>query len=605
MIEERRKKYEKELHEKYLQLYHNEQCYEELMQMLEEAYQNRPAELRRLDDRREKEPNWYRNRTMLGMTMYPKLFAGGLKGVIEHLDYLSEQKITYLHLMPLLKMPHPYNDGGYAVEDFKQVDPEIGTNEELKRLTKELRKRGISLCLDVVMNHTADTHEWAIRAKRGEQEYMDRYQCYETREIPDQFEKTMPQVFPETAPGNFTWCEEMHRHVLTTFYPYQWDLNYHNPKVFNEMIGNILYLANLGVEVFRIDAVPYIWKELGTNCRNLPQVHLIVRMLRMILEMVCPGVILKGEVVMEPKELPVYFGTENEPECHMLYGVSSMVNLWAALATRDTRMLKHQMDVIHSLPKNCYFVNYLRCHDDIGWGLDEEQEKKLEIDPIQHKEYLYHFFEGTYPYSFARGELYNYDPVTKDARSCGTTASLCGIEKGGFEGDLEQVKQGIQRVLMMHAACMSMEGFIMLSSGDEIGQVNDYTYKNDPEKRVDSRYIHRGKFDWKLADGRKRKGTVQKELFDGTGKLRSIRSKEKVFDASANVWTLDTWENGILGVVRELEGEQMTALFNFAEEDRTAWIEEEGEYMDLYTGKKVSLQAIKMEGHSFVLAKKC
>ena len=481
MIEERRKRYEKELHEKYLQLYHNEQCYEELMQMLEGAYQDRSAELRRLDGRREKEPNWYRNRNMLGMTMYPKLFAGGLKGVIEHLDYLSEQKITYLHLMPLLKMPHPYNDGGYAVEDFKQVDSEIGTNEELKRLTKELRKRGISLCLDVVMNHTADTHEWAIRAKRGEQEYMDRYQCYETREIPDQFEKTMPQVFPETAPGNFTWCEEMHRHVLTTFYTYQWDLNYHNPKVFNEMIENILYLANLGVEVFRIDAVPYIWKELGTSCRNLPQVHSIVRMLRIIVEMICPAVILKGEVVMEPKELPVYFGTESEPECHMLYGVSSMVNLWAALATRDTRMLKHQMDVIHSLPKNCYFVNYLRCHDDIGWGLDEEQEKKLEINPIRHKEYLYHFFEGTYPYSFARGELYNYDPATKDARSCGTTASLCGIEKGGFEGDLEQVKQGIQRVLMMHAACMSMEGFVMLSSGDEIGQVNDYDYKKNPD----------------------------------------------------------------------------------------------------------------------------
>ena len=218
MIEERRKRHENELHEKYLQLYHDEQCYEELIQILEVAFQNRPVELRRLDGRREKEPNRYCNRNMLGMTMYPKLFAGGLKGVIEHLDYLSEQKITYLHLMPLLKMPHPYNDGGYAVEDFKEVDPEIGTNEELKTLTKELRKRGISLCLDVVMNHTADTHEWAIRAKRGEQEYMDRYQCYETREIPDQFEKTMPQVFPETAPGNFTWCEEMHRHVLTTFY---------------------------------------------------------------------------------------------------------------------------------------------------------------------------------------------------------------------------------------------------------------------------------------------------------------------------------------------------------------------------------------------------
>lgn len=600
MIEERRKRHENELHEKYLQLYHNEQCYEELMQMLEEAYQNRPAELRRLDGRREKEPNWYRNRNMLGMTMYPKLFAGGLKGVIEHLDYLSEQKITYLHLMPLLKMPHPHNDGGYAVEDFKQVDPEIGTNEELKRLTKELRKRGISLCLDVIMNHTADTHEWAMRAKRGEQEYMDRYQCYETREIPDQFEKTMPQVFPETAPGNFTWCEEMHRHVLTTFYPYQWDLNYHNPKVFNEMIGNILYLANMGVEVFRIDAVPYIWKELGTNCRNLPQVHLIVRMLRMILEMICPAVILKGEVVMEPKELPVYFGTESEPECHMLYGVSSMVNLWAALATRDTRMLKHQMDVIHSLPKNCYFVNYLRCHDDIGWGLDEEQEKKLEIDPIQHKEYLYHFFEGTYPYSFARGELYNYDPVTKDARSCGTTASLCGIEKGGFEGDLEQVKQGIQRVLMMHAACMSMEGFIMLSSGDEIGQVNDYNYKKNPDTAADSRYLHRSPFRWDNAEKRKKAGTVQYDIWNGLKQMEGIRRRENCFGETAGISTWGTGNDAVFAIRRTEGNEELICLANFSEYGQNAWLNcLEGEYEDLFTGEKLEMNSVWMNPYQY------
>ena len=600
MIEVRRKRHENELHEKYMQLYHNEQCYEELMQSLEEAYQNRPSELRRLDNKREKEPNWYRNRNMLGITMYPKLFAGGLNGVIEHLDYLSEQKITYLHLMPLLKMPHPYNDGGYAVEDFKQVDPEIGTNEELEKLTKELRKRGISLCLDVVMNHTADTHEWAMRAKRGEQEYMDRYQCYETREIPDQFEKTMPQVFPETAPGNFTWCEEMHRHVLTTFYPYQWDLNYHNPKVFNEMIGNILYLANMGVEVFRIDAVPYIWKELGTNCRNLPQVHSIVRMLRMILEMVCPGVILKGEVVMEPKELPVYFGTEQEPECHMLYGVSSMVNLWAALATRDTRMLKHQMDVIHSLPKNCYFVNYLRCHDDIGWGLDEEQEKKLEIDPIQHKEYLYHFFEGTYPYSFARGELYNYDPVTKDARSCGTTASLCGIEKGGFEGDLEQVKQGIQRVLMMHAACMSMEGFVMLSSGDEIGQVNDYNYKKNPDTAADSRYLHRSPFQWENAEKRKKPGTVQYAIWNGLKQMEKFRREENCFGETAGISTWDTGNSSVFAIRRTAGREELICLANFSEYGQNAWLNcLEGEYEDLFTEEKLEMNSVWMNPYQY------
>ena len=568
MIEVRRKRHENELHEKYMQLYHNEQCYEELMQSLEEAYQNRPAELRRLDNKREKEPNWYRNRNMLGITMYPKLFAGGLNGVI-------------------------------------QVDPEIGTNEELEKLTKELRKRGISLCLDVVMNHTADTHEWAMRAKRGEQEYMDRYQCYETREIPDQFEKTMPQVFPETAPGNFTWCEEMHRHVLTTFYPYQWDLNYHNPKVFNEMIGNILYLANMGVEVFRIDAVPYIWKELGTNCRNLPQVHSIVRMLRMILEMVCPGVILKGEVVMEPKELPVYFGTEQEPECHMLYGVSSMVNLWAALATRDTRMLKHQMDVIHSLPKNCYFVNYLRCHDDIGWGLDYatlEQEGMMERS---HKQYLNDYFQGYAGNSTSRGELYNADPVTGDARFCGTTASMCGIEKAGFEQDPAAMDLAIRKDLMLHAYMFMQSGIPVLYSGDEIAQVNDYTYKDDPNKVADSRYIHRGVMHWDLAEKRNDLSTVEGKMFLGLQKLEQIRKEEKAFVSYADTWTVETWEKGVLCIGRFYDGEKIYGLFNFSEYDKTAWINgNDGLYVDLISGQKMKACGVNIPAFGYYYLKK-
>ena len=244
------------------------------------------------------------------------------------------------------------------------------------------------------MNHTADTHEWAMRAKRGEQEYMDRYQCYETREIPDQFEKTMPQVFPETAPGNFTWCEEMHRHVLTTFYPYQWDLNYGNPRVFNEMMYNFLFLANQGMDVIRIDAVPYIWKELGTPCRNLKQVHTIVRMMRMIAEIVCPSVVLLGEVVMEPEKVVPYFGTVEKPECHMLYNVTTMATTWNSIATRDIRLLKKQMDIVNQLPKQYVFLNYLRCHDDIGWGLDYETMRPWGIKEIPHKRYLNDYFTG-------------------------------------------------------------------------------------------------------------------------------------------------------------------------------------------------------------------
>lgn len=596
----RMQKHERELHEKYMSLYQNEGSYQELLSSMKDFFCKRSSALKELDRKREENPTWYREGNMLGMTMYPKLFAGGLRGLTDKLDYLSEQKITYLHLMPLLKMPHPFNDGGYAVEDFRTVDPEIGTNSELSELTEAMRARGISLCLDMVMNHTADTHEWAMRAKAGEKEYMERYQCYDTYDIPSQFEKTMPQVFPATAPGNFTWCEEMKKHVLTTFYPYQWDLNYRNPVVFNEMAANILFLANLGVEIFRIDAVPYIWKELGTNCRNLPQVHTIVRMIRMILEIVCPGVILKGEVVMAPKELPAYFGTEAEPECHMLYGVSGMVNLWAALAAKDARLLKHQTDVIHSLPDNCYFVNYLRCHDDIGWGLDEEQEKKLMIDPFMHKEYLYHFYEGVFPGSFARGELYNYDPVTKDARSCGTTASLCGIEKGGFEGDQAQVKQGIQRVLMMHAACMSLRGFPMLSSGDEIGQVNDYRYKYNPDIAADSRYLHRSPFIWENAELRKKEGTVQNAVWEGLKQMEQIRREHPCFGKDAYVTTWDTCRNPVFAIRRTTSEEELVCLANFSEEGQQAVLPTlYGEYTDLFTADKLDLQSVWMGPYQY------
>ena len=480
----------------FMELYHNREGLEVLEREMAEAYNARSAELKALDKARSADPEWYKRGNMFGMTMYTDLFAGNLKELAKKLPYLKEQKLTYLHLMPLLQMPHPHNDGGYAVEDFDTVDPALGTNKDLENLTRELRKAGISLCLDFVMNHTASTHRWAMAAKAGDPWFQAYYHLYEDRTIPDQYEQTVPQVFPNTAPGNFTWCEEMHKWVLTTFHDYQWDLNYANPAVFVDMTKSILHLANLGVEVFRIDAVPYIWKQLGTTCRNLPQVHTIVRMLRMVLECVCPAVILKGEVVMAPKELAAYFGTPEKPECHMLYNVSTMVNLWGALASRDTRLLKAQLDALHALPDNCWFVNYLRCHDDIGWGLDEAVEKRLGIDPQKHKEYLYHFYEGNFPGSWAKGELYNYDPATGDARSCGTTASLCGVEQALEKDDKTALDYAVKRDLLLHTAMAFLQGFPMLNCGDEIAQLNGWDYKNDPDRVEDSRNLHRSKFNW-------------------------------------------------------------------------------------------------------------
>ncbi|MBW3081240.1 alpha-amylase family protein [Bifidobacterium saguinibicoloris] len=533
------------------------------------AHAMRPADLKALDRAREQDPEWYKRGDMFGMTMYTDLFAGDLKKLAGKIDYLKEQKLTYLHLMPLLDMPHPNNDGGYAVQDFDAVDPKLGTNQDLADLTAKLRKAGISLCLDFVMNHTASTHRWAKAAQAGDPEYQDYYFCYDDRTVPDEYDAHVPQVFPNTAPGNFTWNEKMHKWVMTQFYPFQWDLNYRNPKVFTAMMTSVMHLANLGVEVFRIDAVPYIWKQLGTNCRNLPEVHTIVRMMRIMLEVVCPAVVLKGEVVMAPKELAAYFGTPEHPECHMLYNVSIMVNLWGALATGDTRLLAAQLDKLNALPENCWFVNYLRCHDDIGWGLDEDEERRLGIDPFLHKQYLYHFYEGCTPGSWSMGELYNYDAATGDARSCGTTASLCGVEKALITHDHVAYEKSVRRDLLMHRACAFLRGFPMLNCGDEIGQLNGWEYKEDPDRIEDSRNLHRSPFDWSKAALREKSGTLQNRLWEGMEDLRAMRH-DPCFAPDAWVTTWNAHDDGVLAVVRKSGSRVVVGVFNFRDSDETA-----------------------------------
>ena len=288
----------------YCELYRdNTDAYDRLVCLLRRAYEARPEALKELDRRRASDPGWYKGHSLVGMLMYVNAFAGTLRGVKEKLSYLEECNVNYLHLMPLLESPAGRSDGGYAVSDFRKVQPELGTMSDLAELSRACHDRGISLCLDFVMNHTSEDHAWARRARKGEKEYQDRYFFFDSWDLPAEYEKTVPQVFPSTAPGNFTWCEEAGKVVMTTFYPYQWDLNYRNPVVFNEMVENMLFLCNRGVDILRLDAVPYIWKELGTNCRNLPQVHTLVRMMRMVCEIVCPGTLLLGEVVMEPSKV--------------------------------------------------------------------------------------------------------------------------------------------------------------------------------------------------------------------------------------------------------------------------------------------------------------
>ena len=574
---------------------------DDLCEKMRHAYRLRGDDLKQLDRAREADPAWYRGNDQYGMMLYVGPFAGNLRGVQSKLDYLQECGVNYLHLMPLLESPEGRSDGGYAVSDFRTVQPELGTMEDLEALTADCHGRGMSVCLDFVMNHTSEEHEWARRARAGEEEYQDRYFFYDDWEIPEAYEKTVPQVFPIGAPGNFTWLEDCQKVVMTTFYPYQWDLNYRNPVVFNEMMDNMLYLANQGVDVVRIDAVPYIWKELGTNCRNLPQVHTIVRMARIITEIVCPGVLLLGEVVMEPAKVAPYFGTPERPECHILYNVTTMCTTWSTVATRDTRLLYHQLDQVAALPKQYLFQNYLRCHDDIGWGLDYPWLRQFAIDEVAHKKFLNDYFTGKVPFSTARGELYNDDPRLGDARLCGTTASLCGLESALEADSPERVDLALKLDEMLHAFVFTQSGIPVLYAGDEVAQLNDNSYHDDPAKADDSRYIHRGNFQWDRAEARTDRSTPQGRLFQALRHLARCRSAHHVFDADADFWTVFAGDQSILGLGRYKDGFKLYGLYNFSPDRKPGWLEEQGTYLNLVTGETVEISgAVPMEGYDFV-----
>ena len=584
----------------YCELYHNEGAFQYFLNMLRRCWDERKVSLRNQDKRREEDPNWYRRRDMLGMMLYVDAFAGSLKGVEKKLPYLQECGVNYLHLMPLLESPKGRSDGGYAVSDFRTVQPRLGTMEDLEELADACRKKKISVCLDFVMNHTSEDHEWARKARAGEREYQARYFFYNSWDIPREFEKTVPQVFPTTAPGSFTQLEDG-QIVMASFYPYQWDLNYANPTVFNDMTENLLFLANRGVDVIRLDAIPYIWKELGTSCRNLPQVHTLARMLRMVCEVVCPSVLLLGEVVMEPAKVAPYFGTPEKPECHMLYNVTTMATTWHTLATGDVSLLKRQMEILCSLPKDFLFLNYLRCHDDIGWGLDYPWlRERFGSDEVAHKRYLNNWFTGNFPGSDARGELYNDDPRLGDARLCGTTASLCGVETADFEGNPFKLERAVACDLTLHAWMLSQSGIPVVYSGDEIGQLNDYTYHNDPDKQADSRYLHRGAFLWGLAEHRNDPAAYQGKLFQGLRRLEILRAGEPCFDAGADVRTEESGDRRVLALSRRVGDRELICLFNFSGDFVRAGADREGRYTELmYDTKYDDIHSIELWPNSF------
>jgi len=537
--------------------------------LLIEHYANRAESLKKLDLERQLTPEWFQHETMVGGIYYVDLFAGTLRGVRQHLPYLQELGLNYIHLMPLLKPRPGLNDGGYAVMDYCQTNPELGTMADLEALTAELRANNMSLCIDLVVNHTAKEHEWANRARAGEQEYLDYYLTFDDRTLPDAYEKTLPEVFPEFAPGNFTYYPEMGKWVWTTFNEFQWDLNYTNPTVFREMLTYMLFLANKGVEILRLDAVPFMWKRLGTNCQNQPEVHELLQAFRALVRIVAPGVIFKAEAIVAPQDLISYLGTGQHTgkECELAYNNSLMVLLWSSLASRKVNLMTHTLRQMPATPIGTTWITYVRLHDDIGWAIDDENAAAVGENGFLHRQFLNQYYSGEFPGSFSRGEIFQFNPTTRDGRMSGMTASLAGLEKALADKDPTELEMAIRRILLLYSVIFSYGGIPLIYMGDELGLLNDYSYRQNLHKADDNRWLHRPAMPWVLAAQRHNLDTLAGRLFSKMQQLIKARCRTSQLHSAASVATLWADNPHIFAYLRYHPAYgRLLALANFSEQ---------------------------------------
>ncbi|PWK60604.1 amylosucrase [Roseicyclus mahoneyensis] len=559
------------------------------------AWADRPTTLKKLDIRRDLEPDWFQRPGMVGYVFYIDRFAGDLTGVRAKLDYLADLGVTYIHFMPCLKPRDGDNDGGYSVADYRAINPALGSMADFEETVAAARARGMSVCIDMVLNHTAKEHAWAQAARKGDLDYLEYYLTFSDVTLPQDFEKTAHEVFPAHSPGNFTYYDDMGRWVWTSFNEHQWDLNWANPQVFLEMAEVMLFLANRGVEVLRLDAVAFLWKRMGTRCQSEPECHMILQALRAVTRIVAPALIHLEEAIVGPAEMLPYLGRgeHDGKEGNLAYHNSLMVQVWSALAARDTRMMTHVMGT-HFPPvlNNATYANYLRCHDDIGWAVTDEDASAVGLSGPLHRAFLSDFYEGVFPGSFSKGELFQHDPETGDKRISGTCASLAGVERALEAGDPVALDRAIDRVLMGHALIASFGGIPLIYMGDELGMLNDYSYTTNPAHAHDSRWLHRPVMDWdRAAQALSEPASVPGRLHAGLRHITARRAATPEIHARNATEILDTGNRSLFAFARRAPTGPLLCIFNFSEDWKVLprdWVEGQGAGLfDLLSGAPV------------------
>jgi len=523
------------IHSLFHLLYGNREDFENyalhLVETMARQYIKRPEKLKQKDIEREKNHNWFLDQKWVGMALYTDGFANNLKGLQDKLHYFQELGINMVHIMPILACPNENSDGGYAVSDFRRVDNRIGNNKQLQQLSDELQKRDILLTLDVVLNHTSNEHQWAKKARQGNKKYQKYYYMFDNREIPNMFEENMVEIFPETAPGNFTWDEQANKWVMTVFNHYQWDLNYSNPAVFIEMLDIILFWGNKGADIIRLDAVAFLWKKIGSTCQNEREAHLILQLLKDCCQVVAPGVLFIAEAIVAPLEITKYFGEDaiNAKECEIAYNATFMALLWDAIATKNAKLLYQGLQTLPDKLERATWLNYVRCHDDIGLGFDDNDIRAVGYDPYQHRQFLLDYFTANFPGSEARGLPFGHNHKTGDARISGTLASLAGLQAAIEENNEKKINDSINKILLLHSLIFSFGGIPLIFYGEELGTLNDYSFLEDEAKANDSRWTHRPHFDWDKAEQRHQTGTVEQIIFHALKKMIAVRKEVASF----------------------------------------------------------------------------
>ena len=502
-----------------------------LVETMARQYILRADELKKKDIDREKDHNWFLSQKWTGMALYADGFAGDLKNLKSKTPYFQNLGINMVHVMPIMECPDEHSDGGYAVSDFRKVDTRRGTMKDLDNLAEEFSKRDILLTLDVVLNHTSNEHEWAQKAAQGDEKYQDYYYIFPNREIPDMFEETMPEIFPDTAPGNFSWNEGMDKWVMTVFKNFQWDLNYSNPAVFIEMMDVILFWANHGADIVRLDAVAFLWKKIGSTCQNEHEAHLILQLMKDCCQVTAPGVLFIAEAIVAPVEVAKYFGEDaiNAKECEIAYNATYMSLLWDAVATKNTELLQQGIKSLPAKLERATWLNYIRCHDDIGLGFDDTDLRLAGYDPVPHRRFLIDYFTGEFNGSAAKGKPFGHNAKTGDARISGSLASLVGLETAIEKGDPKEIDDAIKTIILLHGMIMSFGGIPLLYYGDEIGTTNDYRYIKDERKSGDTRWMHRPTIDWEKAELRNKPNTIENRIFNALKKMISVRKEISAF----------------------------------------------------------------------------